>query len=246
MASIDSLIKDASKQAASYGGVIALLLVIKSGNASTVQWDATNARFIINGEEVPIERIRAALSRVEDKLAATILKYNQNLYDGTWDLKTWRTEMEKLTTNHHILFAALALGGIAAAVRDATVKRRYKRDAEFIKGYSRSLKNVPQREHLSPRSQKNVPTLVYAVRRGRSYIRSINVTYQLLNHKAHIIAGYTKARRVLTPAEHCRSRKGVQGCLEAAAWGWVDIRKIPPIGTLVCRQFCKCYIIYRR
>jgi hypothetical protein len=81
--------------------------------------------------------------------------------------------------------------------------------------------------------------------RGRAYLQSAYVTYEVIDHRLHIDEGFVLARRILTPAEHCHTRPdGKEGCFEVAAKGWLDIREMPPIGTLVCGQFCKCYIIY--
>ncbi len=51
--------------------------------------------------------------------------------------------------------------------------------------------------------------------------------------------GYTEARRLLSPAEHCSE------CLELAAAGWMPISKMIPLGQTTCLGNCKCIMQYR-
>ena len=236
MAKIDELIKHADKTAASHGGLISLLLATKS--KQQVEWDKNEARFIVDGKKIPIEDIQKELSRIESKVAAQVALYNNKLWTKEWGLETWRKAMEKLVQDNHILFAALAFGGIALVAGDPTVERRTERDLDALRRFSIDIK----------RGLVNSSAVAY--NRGRTYLRSWYVTYHLLSHKAHILAGFESARRVLTKAEHCRTKtvKGatLEGCLEVAKKGWMPIREMPVIGVLVCKQFCKCWIKYSR
>lgn len=253
MSKIDDLIKQASGAARTYGGLVSLLLVVREGNADKIRWKPKEARFVANGTEISFEKLRAELLRIESRLSATVLLYLSNLQEGKWTIEKWREEMKKLLENHHIIFAALALGGIAVAAKNDTVIRRIDRDVDFLKGFAKVIKEArkvggiirggPSAGIVVPKPQITFGALL---RRARTYIRSITMTYHLLNHRAHILAGYKEAKRVLTPAEHCRTKAPEEGCLEAAGRGWIDIEKMPPVGTLVCKQFCKCYLIFRR
>lgn len=239
MAELDQLIKDASKVAGQYGGLISLLLVIKRGQTTTVTFDKKTARFRVDGKEVPIEKILAELARIESSTSRKVLLYTNKLNNGVWTLQQWEDAMEKLLRDHHHLFGALALGGLAVAVSDPTVQRRVVRDVNYLRGFVQAI-SAGRKDRTNPLSLQNI------IRRGRSYIRSLTMTYHLLNHQAHIIAGYEYARRVLTRAEHCRTKGKVEGCVEAHLRGWISIRDMPPIGTLVCKQFCKCYLKFKR
>lgn len=57
--------------------------------------------------------------------------------------------------------------------------------------------------------------------------------------------GYREARRVLTPADHCRDSKGRKGCIELAALGWVPIEQAVKIGGATCRDHCRCRMEFR-
>lgn len=236
MAAIDRLIEEAKKAARAMGGLLALLLAVKS-RTDYIKYSTATARFTVHGKEVGLRELRVQLGKFESRVATRIIDYNNKLWTGTWTVTHWRREMEKLFDNSHLIFGALALGSVAAAAADPTVTRRRARDAAALARFATAIKNG------------GVPSLPVMQNRGRAYVRSFRVTYELLNHSAHILAGYTEAKRVLTPAEHCRNRVapgGVQeGCYEAALRSWMPIAEMPPIGTLVCGQFCLCYLIYR-
>lgn len=238
MAALDQLIEQAKKTAGSFGGLLSLLLAVKRGATKNIEF--RGAAFYVEGDRVTPALIQKELGRVELKIAATIFSYNEKLFKKEWTIVEWREAMEKLVEDSHILFAALAMGGIATAVKDVDVKRRIERDKKAVKRFSRALR------------YKQVPTLQLAHNRGRSYLRSFYVTFQLLNHAINIFSGKLEAKNILSPAEHCRtpktqenSDKPEEGCYEIAVKGWLPIKQMPPIGTRVCGQFCKCHLIYR-
>lgn len=234
MAEFDKLVKQVSKAAQNMGGLIAILLAVKAHKTQDVQWDPSKAQFIVNGKAIPLKEIQKELGRIELKIAATIISYNNKLWNHEWTVTKWRAEMDKLIQDNHILLGALAVGGIVAAAKDATVLRRIDRDTKALGNFKTAIKT------------KSIPSLPMIQSRGRTYIRSLYVTYHLLNQRIHIAAGYKWAKRILTPSEHCHTKNDLAGCYETAARSWILIRDMPPIGTLVCRQFCKCYIIYSR
>lgn len=232
MADFEQLIARAKKTAGTFGGLLSLLLAVKAG----AQVSFANGSFYVGGHKVPAEMIRKELDRIELRIAATISLYNTRLWDGTWSLAKWREEMQKLVENSHLLFGGLALGSVALAAVNTTVERRLERDTQALGRFHDAIQN------------KQVPSLPLAQNRGRTYIRSFRVSYQILEHKEKIEAGYTEAKRVLTPAEHCHTELKPpyrDGCFEVALQGWMPIAQMPPIGTLLCGQFCKCYLIYR-
>lgn len=234
MAAFEQLIERAKKTAGKFGGLLSLLLSVKRGKK--IEFDQDRAAFIADGSRVSEALVQKELGRIELRIAALIFSYNEKLFKKEWTLAKWREEMDKLVEDSHLLFAGLALGGIAVAAADATVIRRIERDKTALKRFARAIR------------YKQVPSLPLANNRGRAYIRSFYVSFQLLNQKAKIDAGFTEAKRILTPAEHCHSELKPpyrDGCFEVAAQGWVDIRDMPPIGSLLCGQWCKCHLIYR-
>lgn len=234
MAEFDRLIKQADKAVQNMGGLLLLLLAVKrDDNLASVSWDAEKLQFIINGQPIPFQIIRKQLETLESKLVKKIIEYNTKLFNKTWNLAQWKAKMQELVENSHVLFAALAVGGIIAAVASPIVERKIERDQKALNGFATALKT------------KRVSVLTQAINRSKAYLRSAYVTYHLIEHNLQIALGKKEARRILRPAEHCRTRQGLEGCFEVSAKSWIPIRDMPPIGTLLCGQFCKCFIIYR-
>lgn len=232
MTEFEKLVERVRKTAKDYGGLLSLLLAVQSRSDITF----SGSYFFVKGKQVETVQLQKELGRIELRIAAKIASYNEKLWNKEWTLSKWRAEMSALVETNHYLFGALALGNIVRALKNDTVKRHIDRDKKAVVRFSQALRN------------KQVPSLPLAQNRGRAYIRSFAVTYQLLDQKAKIDAGLTEAKRILTPAEHCRTELKPpyrDGCFEVAAQGWLPILDMPPIGTLVCGQFCKCYIIYR-
>ncbi len=230
----DRLVKQADKAVHRMGGLLLLLLAVERHGLAMVEWDSTKSQFYIDGTSVSFNTIQLQLGVLESKLANTIAEYNKELYQHKITTDEWKKKMQALVENSHVLMGALALGGIEVAANNPVVVRKISGDIEALQRWAASLK------------VKKLPSLAMLLNRGRAYIRSSYITYQVLNQRAHIALGYTEAKRILTAAEHCRTdRHGHAGCLETAARGWLDIREMPPIGSLVCGQFCKCHLIYR-
>lgn len=237
MAEFDRLILQVSKASGNIGGLLSLLLAVKAHKSANINFSRATLRFSVDGKTVTLAAIRHQLLGIESALAALIIDYNTKLFLKQWTLAKWREEMEKLVENGHYIFGALALGSIAASIGNPVVQRKLARDTQALGRFAGALR------------AKQVPSLPLANNRGRAYLRSIYTTYWILDHQLHVEAGFSEGKRVLTPAEHCRNRLapgGVQeGCYEAALRSWMPVAEVPPIGTLVCGQFCKCYIIYR-
>lgn len=238
MADFDRLIEQANKTAQQWGGLVSLLLAIKAGRSAYVTFRPREAAFFVDGRKVGVELIRKELGRVELRIAVTIIAYNEKLWRGEWTIEKWRSEMEKLVRDSHYILGGLALGSLFAALDFDTVDRHVGRDVAALVRFARAFEI------------KQIPSLPLMQNRGRAYLRSFYMTYEQVNHQVHILGGFREGKRILTPAEHCRTRThghGVAeiGCFEAALRGWLPIASVAPIGTLICGQFCKCYIIYR-
>jgi hypothetical protein len=234
---VDKLIEQARKAASDMGGLLALLLVVRTGDVSHVYFDPTKGQFIVNGRLVPLSTIRNQLTKIESDLGKKIVSYNDKLFSGQWEMPKWRTEMQKLVENSHVILAALAIGGIVLAARNDIVSRKLDRDTGYLDKFQAALR------------RGQVPSKPMANNRGKAYLRSSWVIYHLIEHQLKVRAGFKEAKRILTHAEHCHNRLGLggiqEGCYEAALRGWMSIYEMPPIGSLVCGQFCKCYVIYR-
>lgn len=218
------LIRKARARAAAFGGVLVVLLAIRSHNH--IRFDPAKVRFIVNGRSISLTAVRKQLDILEGKLARQMNAYAAKLQSREWSLDRWHSEMEQLIRDGHSIFGTLAAGTFTAAVVSPILLRKLERDLSYLGGFKRDIK----RKRLSPQ-------MIRA--RARSYLRSMRVTYMQLEQQLHIAAGFRYAKRVITAKESCK------GCIR---WEgkWVLIDRMPPIGTLNCLQFCRCYLIYKR
>jgi hypothetical protein len=236
MTQLEELIQRAERRAQQLGGLLAILLLVRKGMTTDIKWKGGN--FVVNNKMIDPKAMNIELNRIELKIAHVISSYNEKLLTGNWKLEKWQTEMAKLVGESHVLFGALAIGSIAAAASSDLVLRKIQRDLQALTRFSDAIKSGKVKTH----SQAN--------HRGRAYIFSAFVTFHLLSQQNHIKGGYTHAKRILTHAEHCRTGlvhgRVTEGCYEAAGRGWMPIMEMPPIGVLVCQQFCKCFLIYSK
>lgn len=230
--------KEADALAKKLPGVLPLLLTLKEGQIRTVTYDKSTGRFRIRGKIVPLSEIRRQLGIMEAQIAKTMDLYARRLATGVWTIEKWYVEMGKLIESSHTLFAALAVGSIAAATNIPDLVKTIDKELEFLLNFKKEIK----RGRYITEDLLNVRPIIA---RSKSYIRAMFIQYAVLKHQLAILAGFTEAKRILTAQENCRSKPETQGCWEAAGV-WMPIKDIPPIGTLTCGQYCKCYLIFRK
>lgn len=240
---VDELIAQARKVAQDMGGLIAVLLAVSAHKSATIFWDKKNLKFALNGKLIGVSQIRVELERVESKLAGTIKTYMESLFSGKWTVEQWRSAMDSLIGGSHAMYAALAVGGLAAVSQTGVaelVVRKASRDLRALAGFQDDVE------------AKRVPVVTKAVNRGKSYLRSIYVTYHVLDQRFHNLQGYEEAKNILRPAEHCHSgplpvaKNDLPGCVQVAELGWIRTSDMIPIGSRRCGQYCKCYLIFRK
>ncbi len=231
-------IKRAEKNAEGDAEELALLLLIAfkkrdSGPAKEVTWDAAVGRFRYRGRLVSFESIRKYLIRIEERLGRRLGNLTLQLERGEISLAAWQREFERTITSAHILSGALALGGIAVAVRNETVLNRI--DAELV--YADKF--------VTEIRQEKAGSINRIRARARRYMQAAHITFQQAEQKARQAVGIQKeCRRILRASESCRP------CLELSQRGWIPIDEMPSIGTLPksiggCEIYCRCYLEYR-
>lgn len=227
---VERLARQAGARASALGGILALLL---AGRIAEVRFNRTTGRFVLRGQSVGAAEIRRQLGVLEGRVARTMDLYAAKLMAAEWSVGRWHEEMAALIEESHILFGALALGSVAAAARDATVLARTERDLKYLGKYAAKGRAE------NPRRRR---------RRHRAYMRSMFITFAQLDQQLQIALGMKFCRRRLTAQESCRRKPGtiLLGCVEVHRMGWMPVEEMPPIGTLRCGQFCKCYLEYRR
>lgn len=226
------LIRQAQQRAQQLGGLIQLLL---SGQQADIGWDKRLQLFTVSNKIIGVTVIRQELNRLDGQLVSIIRAYLNNLSSGLWTIERWREEMIRLLEDSHSIFAALAVGGLATALLGfPLVISQIERDEVYLRAFSRDI--TANRQPINRRAEL----------RGASYIRSAYVTYSVLDLRSHIEAGFMEAINVTRALESCHSGGGETGCLNLSGRGWIPVEEMVPIGSRRCRQWCRCYIAYRR
>lgn len=225
-------IKQAEKDAENDAGALAILLLLLmmkpgSNEARRVQFDSATGRFYFDGKTVSIRSIRAYLNRIEDRFGRKLSKLTQDLEAGRVTLAEWKRVFDRTVTSSHILAGALALGGIAVAVRNSKVQTRIADELKFADAFAESIRSKKAGSFSKIRS------------RAKSYLMAASVTYSQIEQDVRGLMGMqTEAKRIRRAAESCL------GCIQYS-YRWIPIADMPPIGSLQCRQHCRCYVIYR-
>lgn len=253
------------------GGVFMILLSLQQpGKLSRMSW--SGSQFEIDGQAISTNRLRRELQSMDERLARAMLALLNKFSTGRIGFAEWKFEMERLVEETNILFAALALGGIFAAVSSVAVYNQISEEKKYLDGFfsdlSRGLYRVKDSESSSvvPDNKKQRPKVLLEhgkrrktvfldqlpikriKRRALSYIATAWFRFHDHWFDLHVKLGYTEAYRIRRAEESCRTglEKGVrvEGCLE---WSdkWVPIAQMPRLGTLRCKVYCKCFIIFR-
>lgn len=222
--------------AAEVGGDLAVLLGILLSNR-VVRLSA-NGNWYIDGRKVSDQSLRNFLDRIQ-AVASGRASANAS------DLLARRIDNQEFVRRHNVLVAAalflasaLALGSLELAAKDGATIREILRQSKYAAKFGKDI------------AAGKVPD-VAVKRRVLAYFLALFLLFHGRRLQKAKIYGYTEARRYLTDAEHCtpNPNSGVKytpnDCPGWAAKKWVPIHTIPPIGTLNCHQFCKCYIRYR-
>lgn len=206
------------------GGALAILLGLTAAKEFVV-WDPGKVQFIVNGRYVSIETVRLELRRFETVVGVRMRKLADALAAGDIDLDQWRIRMREIVGSSHVVMAALAAGGIAAAAGSKFVHSQIIGQRKFIPGFARDITI----KRLSPAA---------IAARAKSYLLSAATTHGVVEQTVHTAAGFTEARRVRTAAESC------EGCI---TWSdkWYLIGVMPIIGSLDCGDKCRCFLEYR-
>lgn len=220
----DAQIEQAEKDAKEDAEWLLLLLLLGSARFS---FDAGKGRFYVDGKSVSITTVRNYLARIERKIGRRIATLTDQLEKGTVTAAQWRKEFERNVRSSHILTAALALGSIGAAVRNADVQGRIASELGYADGFAKDVK------------RGKAGSIAQIKARGKSYLLAAIVTYGILEQKARELIGVqTECRRIRRASESC------PGCI-AYSYRWMPIAECPPIGSLQCSSRCRCFIEYR-
>lgn len=210
--------------ATSVGGALAAILGLRPTD-QPVKWNAKKGKFMIGRRAVTMETIRRELHRFEAFVGALMRRAATRLSTGLITLDEWRAEMMSLIGSSHVVMAAVGAGSIAAAARSSNVQARIESERKYAAGFA---------SHIETKDLK-LPTVKA---RATSYLLAAAATFAIVHHVAQKVAGRAEARRTTTAAESCIDCSSYAG-------SWMPIDQMPEIGTLICKNRCRCYIEYR-
>lgn len=234
-AEIQQAEKDAEKDAEELALLLLLLLGKKDrAGLEVVRFDAAKGRFYYNGKSVSVTQIRKYLARIETRQARKLARLTEQLEKDEITIGEWKRQFDRSITTSHVLAGALALGGIAVAVRNAAIQEQIAEQLAFADVFAENI-----------RSGK-AGSLAKRKSRARSYVRAVHGTFVNIELEARRLMGVqTECRNRLRVAEHCNTGKQRIGCVELTRKGWMPLDEMVPIGGRQCGPWCKCWIEYR-
>jgi hypothetical protein len=187
---------------------------------------------LTSGRFVSRETLAEGLQSMMDTSAVNMNALTQSLIDNQITLANWQTGMMTEIKNTNVASAALANGGWANMTQSdwGATGQLIREQYDYLRGYAKDIANGTQA--LDGR----------ALVRSDLYADAANSTFWEMDKRSHLLDGYDIARRVL----EVKDDGNCDGCIEAAAEGWLPIDEVLPIGDAECMTRCRCSIEYRR
>lgn len=143
-------------------------------------------------------------------------------------LDVWALQMRERITTIHLYSAAAAKGGWAQMT-----------SADFGRVGQVVRSEYGHLERFAAQIEAGKPLDGIFLRRVDQYVQSGRRTYELTRRASMRELGFTEARSVLHPADHCDE------CVREAELGYRDVADIVPVGERQCLRNCRCTIEYR-
>lgn len=125
-------VEDAEKDAREDAKQLSLMILL--ANSSLVQFESDTGRFRYDGRVVTVAQIRAYLQRIEKRMASRAAAMIDRVEAGRMSVGEFRRGFERIVRSSHILAGALALGSIAASVRNSDVQERIVSELQYADG----------------------------------------------------------------------------------------------------------------
>ena len=183
------------------------------------------------------QSVRTGVIRMSNSVRTDIRATTTSMVNGEISQNDWYECMKKIIL---ILLLAAWLAGIGGIFHyypsDVNVFSR------IFDPQNRWLDNFA--DQLNAKSIKMDGRIIS---RATSYGRASYVAFQAAQMEAARGVGLRQARRVLGENEnHCVTEDEVEGCIELAQMGFMDIDLITPIGQSPCDGNCLCHYEFRR
>lgn len=193
-------------------------------------WDTTIRRYrsAIGNHIVAHATIRRELEKFLAIVETDARGLAAKLVKGEIELADWQREMRDLLKASHTLAGAIGRGG-----REQMSKSDWGR----VGGVSKKQYNFLERFATAIEQGTVTPSQIEY--RAALYIKAARTTFYDGELESEKAGGRTMCRRRQRAKESCPE------CVEWAKKGWIEIEKMPRIGSLVCKQYCACFLEYK-
>jgi len=197
-------------------------------------WDSEAMRYRYpNGRLVPAQYVKNDIFRLANGVQSDLRQLTRLLNSGDITIDQWYRRMKVEIRLSYRASIVAAEGGFANMT-----PAKWGRFGAMIKAEYKFLDNFLN--DVRSGKSKGMRRMWRAGQYGRSLSRFYE-NWRLTQHKE---LGYSMGRRRLGRAEHCRTSRGLEGCVELAELGWVTIDEVVPIGETPCNGGCHCSIEY--
>jgi hypothetical protein len=209
-----------------------MLASLTRGPSGTFFFDPAHVAYGIAGRGyIAAPTLRAAVDAYATASAGEFSSLASQAAAGSMDVSVWQDVTSVLVKQHLAVMTGIGAGG----VNNVDV-------SDLLLG-SNTIKFQLGRLDLFAAQMiagdKTANTVDKVTRRAGTYALSGVMTFEEVRRNTAIDT-MTEERRVLTPADHCRT------CIEQAALAWRPIGTLKPIGDSECMWNCKCYFLYRK
>lgn len=194
----------------------------------SITFDKSKARFRdAKGRFISASRVHHEINKTSYKLEQNLRSIARQFNQGKINLPAFQIQMVEQIKIGHILTSTIGGGGRnQMTVSDwgkvgVQIREQYK----FLNNFAREI----EKGKLSANKIEF---------RAASYSKAVRESFYKQEIKIRKDAGFLFCRRILHATESCPE------CVFWATKGFVPIEEQPPIGGLVCKNFCRCDLEY--
>lgn len=196
---------------------------------------ATGRYIDSRGRVVSAKKVIAEAERVIRGTKTEMIDLSRKLKAKKISLQEWHDGMKLRMKIIHGTAASIAKGGWAQMT-----------PADWGAVGSISKSQYQRLNNFTIQIADGLPLDGRFMRRAGMYADAARGTQEDMNRREAARNGLTHERRMLGPADHCTTQKGLKGCVEIADMGWQPIGTLPRIGESPCRTNCHCRFEYGR
>lgn len=194
-----------------------------------IRFNKEKFRYELDGRAIAPAKVQAEIQRLVDSQERQMRRLTEQLRRGRISLPEWQLGMRDLIKSGNTVAGSIGRGGHRqmSAADWGTVGQRIRTQYAYLNRFALEIENG------------RVPDASSVYRAGL-YARSVRIAFYVMERRALKDAGFTESRRILLAKESCVD------CLEWRSRGWVPVDQQPMVGTLICKQNCRCQFEYRK